>query len=286
MGTIKKHSKYKNTGILFELLVRQVTADMITDRDSRAVKIIKKFFTGSELLKEYKLYTVLLKASNLSETKAETLTNTVIEESKKLDRDVLDKEKFNLIREIKKYYDVENFFKAKVDRYKLSAAIYTLFEAARSKAIANTDHILLNRTTLLEHLTYDPASETNDKTQTVDSFLKEDKDIRILAYKLIVEKYNDTYKELSQDQKEILKEYINNVSDTQQLRTYLNTKTAEIKSQLQGLLPKVEDQVMQIKLKEVLSLMKPVLDRQSIKDEHLVSLLQYCELLKELKTSK
>lgn len=286
MSNLKKHSKYKNTGILFELLVRQVTSDMMSNQDSKAVKIIKKHFTASEILKEYNLYNAILKAPKLTEGKAESLINTVIEESKKLDRDVLDKEKYNLIREIKKHYDVDNFFKAKVDNYKVSAAIYTLFESARAKDLSNPDQLIGSKLTLLEHVTGELQLGMKPEKETAQEFLSEDKDIRILAYKLIVEKYNEAYRELCEDQKEILKEYINNVSDTKQLRTYLNYKIAEVKTQLSKLVKTVKDKVLEIKLKEVINLAKPISERQSIKDEHLVSLMQYYELVKELKAKQ
>lgn len=285
MSNLKKHSKFKNTGILFELLVRQVTSDMMSNQDSKAVRIIKKHFNGTEILKEYNLYNTILKAPKLSEGKAEGLINTVVEESKKLDKDLLNKEKYQLIKEIKKHYDVENFFKAKIDNYKASAAIYTLFEAARAKDLGNTEQLVASKITLLEHVTGDFLDAKKIEKETAQEFLSEDKDIRMLAYKLIVEKYNEAYSELSQDQKDILKEYINNVSDTKQLKAYLNTKIQEAKSQLTSLIPTVKDKVMEIKLKEVIKLAKPITQRQSIKDEHLVSIMQYFELVKELKAA-
>ena len=285
MSNLKKHSKFKNTGILFELLVRQVTSDMMSNQDSKAVRIIKKHFNGTEILKEYNLYNTILKAPKLSEGKAESLINTVVEESKKLDKDLLNKEKYQLIKEIKKHYDVENFFKAKIDNYKASAAIYTLFEAARAKDLADTQQLVASKMTLLEHVTGEFLDAKKVEKETAQEFLSEDKDIRMLAYKLIVEKYNEAYSELSQDQKDILKEYINNVSDTKQLKAYLNIKIQEAKSQLTKLVPTIKDKVMEIKLREVIKLAKPINERQSIKDEHLVSIMQYFELVKELKAA-
>ena len=140
MSNIKKHSKFKNTGILFELLVRQVTSDLMSNQDSKAVPIIKKFFKGTELSKDYNLYNTILNAPKLSEGKAEALINVVIEQSKKLDTGKLNKEKYNLIREIKKHYDVENFFKAKIDNYKISAAVFNLLESARNRTVT-TRHL-------------------------------------------------------------------------------------------------------------------------------------------------
>jgi hypothetical protein len=285
MSNLKKHSKFKNTGILFELLIRQITSDMMSNQDSKAVRIIKKHFNSTEILKEYNLYNTILKAPKLSEGKAESLVNTVVEESKKLDRDLLSKEKYQLIKEIKKHYDVDNFFKAKIDNYKASAAIYTLFEAARTKDLSDTEQLVTSKLTLLEHVTGEFLDAKKVEQETVQEFLNEDRDIRILAYKLIVEKYNEAYSELSQDQKDILKEYINNVSDTKQLKTYLNTKIQEAKSQLTKLIPTIKDKVIEIKLNEVIKLAKPITERQSIKDEHLVSIMQYFELVKELKAA-
>jgi len=286
MSNLKKHSKFKNTGILFELLVRQVTSDMMSNQDSKAVKIIKKHFTGSEILKEYNLYNAILKAPKLSEAKAESLLTAVLEESKKLDSELLSKEKYNLIKEIKKHYDVENFFKAKISNYKLSAAIYTLFETSRLKSLSDTTQLITSKLTLLEHITGELFDVKKVEKKAVEEFLNEDKDIRMLAYKLIVEKYNEEYRDLSAEQKDILKEYINNISDTKQLKTYLNGRIEEVKQQLTTLLPKVQDKVLIIKLKEVINLAKPLTERQAIKDEHLMSLMQYFELLKELKAEQ
>ena len=133
-----KHSKYKNTGILFELLVRQSTSDLMSNKDPKAVKIFKKFFTNTELAKEYNLYNSILNAPKLSEAKAEVLVSTIVEQAKKLDRAKLDKDKYNLIKEIKKHYDLDGFFKAKIDTYKIYASIYTLIENQSSKQLNNT----------------------------------------------------------------------------------------------------------------------------------------------------
>jgi hypothetical protein len=284
MAIVKKHSKYKNTNILFELLVRQVTSDMMSNQDSVAVNVIKKYFKGTELSKEYNLYNVIINSQPLSEGKAESLVNVIIEQSKKLNREKLNKEKYNLIKEIKKHYDVENFFKAKIDNYKISAAIYNLIESTVNKEYTNVSNLLSNKTTILEHITKEVIDTKLEKT-AVNEFMKEDKDIRLLAYKILVEKFNKQYETLSDDQKEILKEYINNISDTKQLKIFLNKKINEVKSEVISLIPKIEDKVTTIKLNEIASLIQPISDRQSIKDSNLVHIMQYYELVKEIKIS-
>jgi hypothetical protein len=285
MSTIKKHSKYKNTGILFELLVRQVTSDMMSNQDSKSVSIIKKFFKGTEMSKEYGLYNTIINAPKLSEGKAESLINVVLEQSKKLQKEKLNKEKYNLIREIKKHYDVENFFKAKIDNYKLSAAIYTLIESTNDRNYTDTKTIVVNKLTILEHVTKELMTESKIEKKAVEEFMKEDKDIRILAYKILVKKFNTQYNILSDDQKQILKEYINNISDTKQLKVFLNNKIEQVKSEIEKLVPKIDDKITTIKINEVLNLIQPISERKSIKEDNLVSLMQYYELVKEIKLS-
>lgn len=285
MSQIKKHSKFKNTGILFELLVRQVTSDMMSNKDSQAVRILKKYYTGTEIAKEYNLYTSLVNSPKLNESKSEILLNTVLTEAKKLNLEKLSKEKYNLIKEIKKNYDFDNFFKAKINNYSVLASISILFEAANSKEVIDPRQIVTNKINLHEHITQVKLDAKKAERKVVEEFMKEDKDVRILAYNILVEKYNQVYSDLSDDQKEVLKEYINSVSETVELKNYLNKKLNEVKSTITELSNKIEDKVVKIKLNEVISLIKPISDRQSIKEDHLVTLLQHMELVKELKAT-
>ena len=280
-----KHSKYKNTGILFELLVRQATSDLMSNTDSKAIKIFKKFFTNTELGKEYNLYNTVLNAPKLNETKAEILITTIVEQSKRLDRAKLDKEKYNLIKEIKKHYDLDNFFKAKIEAYKVYASIYTLIENQLSKEFSDTKQLVTNKLTLLEHITKESLTERKVASKVVEEFMKEDKEIRILAYKILVEKFNDKYSGLSLEQRNLLKEYINNVSDTLKLRTYLNTKLLEVKTEISVIKETTKDKVLKIKLNEVLNFIKPMSANESIKDEVLIGLMQYYQLISELKAT-
>lgn len=281
-----KHSKYKNTGILFELLVRQATSDLMSNKDPRAAKIFKKYFINTELGKEYNLYNTILNAPKLNESKAEILVSTVAEQATHLDRVKLDKEKYNLIKEIKKHYDLDDFFKAKIENYRISASIYTLIESRSNKSVNNTKQIITNKLTLLEHVTKESLTERKVASKVVEEFMKEDKEIRILAYKILIEKFNDKYSTLSTEQKDLLKEYINNVSDTKNLKAYLNTKLLEVKTELNSLKSKTKDKVLQIKLNEVLTFIKPIGANDGIRDEVLIGLMQYYQLISELKDIK
>lgn len=281
-----KHSKYKNTGILFELLVRQATSDLMSNKNPIAVKIFKKYFTDTELSREYDLYNTVLNAPKLNEVKADMLISTITEQAKKLNRVKLDKEKYHLIREVKKHYDLDDFFKAKIETYKIHASVYTLIEASLSKTSSDTKQIITTKITLLEHITKETLTERKVASKVVEEFLKEDKEIRVLAYKILIEKFNAKYSSLSAEQRDLLKEYINNISDTKQLRSYLNSKLLEVKADLTNLKDKAQDRVLQIKLNEVLNFIKPLAANEAIKDEVLIGLMQYYQLVSELKAIK
>lgn len=279
-----KHSKYRNTGILFELLVRQTTSDLLNNQDSKAVKILKKYFTNTELGKEYSLYNAFSTSPVLSESKAEILISTIVEQYKKLDFEKLNKLKYNLIKEIKKNYDLENFFKAKIDNYKPYASIYTILESQNSNS-SDTKQLIINKINLLEHLTKQDLSDSKAPKSLVEEFMKEDKEIRMLAYKLMVEKFNTKYQNMSERQKNVLKEYITNISDTKNLKIYLNEQLSQIKTELTELKESTKDQVVKIKLDEVLKFVTPIKENQSIKDEMITGILQYFDLIDELKKS-
>jgi hypothetical protein len=208
-----KHNKFRNTGVLFELLVRQIASDTLANTDSKAVKIVKKYFHNSEIAKEHKLYHTILTAPRLSEGKAEVLVNTTVDLAKKLNKETLLKEKYNLIKEVKKHYNLESFFKSKVNNYKTLAAAYTLFESAMETKFVEPKQLVLNKLTLMEHITKKQLVE-NKETDVEQVLAKEDKNVRILAYRMLIEKFNSKYSTLSERQKLVLKEFINNSSIT------------------------------------------------------------------------
>ena len=277
-----KHSKYRNTGILFELLVRQTTSDLLNNQDSKAVKILKKHFTNTELGKEYSLYSAFVTSPKLSEAKAEILISTILEQYKKLSHETLSKAKYNLIKEIKKNYSLEDFFKAKIENYKPYASVYTIFES-QSSPNSDTKQIVLNKINLLEHITQEDIKDMQAPQSMVEELMHEDKEIRILTYKLLVEKFNKKYQGLSEGQKGVLKEYVASISDSANLRKFLNEKLKEIKQELIEQTEKLQDKVTKIKTQEVIKFIKPLKEGIAIKDETITGLLQYYELIDELK---
>jgi hypothetical protein len=277
-----KHSKYKNTGILFELLVRQITADTLSGTESKAANILKKYFTKTELGREYKLYESLFRYVNVSEAKADMVITTLIESSKQLNRSALKRQKYNLIKEIKANYNVEDFFKTKLPNYKAQAALYTLLEVYNSENLSNPTQIIENKTALLEHLTQSAIDKNEVQNSILEEFRNQDKDIRILTYKVLLEKFNDKYADLNGNQKSVLKEFINSVDSTPKLKDFYNTKINEIKAYLNKLNTSVTDKAIQIKINEVINILPSLGKNDKASDDNLVNLLQYYQLVEEL----
>jgi hypothetical protein len=281
-----KHSKFKNTGILFELLVRQIASDTVSGKDSAAVGLVKKYFSKSELSKEHKLYQALVGTKALTEGKAESLINATLEISSRLNRSALRKEKYNLIKDIREAYDLEEFFKSKINNYTQYAAAYNLIEAHNSLEFVEPSHVIENKVTLLEHITRKEVNKTDVKDRVLEEYAKMDKGTRILAYKMLLEKFNEKYGDMSPAQKSVLKEYINNISNTVKLREFVNESTTAIKAQIAELSKTVVDKTIQIKLNEVATLLKPLDKNQSVKDDNIIALLQFHQLIEELKSVK
>jgi hypothetical protein len=281
-----KHNKYKNTGILFELLLRQVTSDTISGKDSASLPLIKKYFSKSELAKEYKLYQTLIANKAISEGKAESLINTTLELHGRLNRTALRKEKYNLIKEIKSHYNLEEFFKAKVNNYKQHAAVYTLMEAYSTLEFIDPTSVIDNKVTLLEHITRKEINKEEVKDRVMEEYSAMDKGTRMLAYKMLIEKFNEKYGELQPEQKSVLKEFINNVSSTTKLKEFVNIKIEGIKKELGKLTETIQDNTIKIKINEVVNLIKPLDKNQSVRDEDIISLLTYQQLVAEIKAVK
>tara|TARA_R100001509_G_C4836325_1_gene205002 strand:- start:209 stop:1063 length:855 start_codon:yes stop_codon:yes gene_type:complete len=279
-----KHSKFKNTGLIFELLVKQIAADTISKNESAAVGILKKYFGGNTVLaKELKLYDYILKNNNLSEAKAETVISTITEISRKFNQKTLKESKYKLIAELKENYSIEEFFAIQVRDYKPLAALYCLLEAQNNPTLVNPEFLVNNKLTVLEHLTSSEIDKEAVKDTLIEEYSKYDKDLRLLTYKILLEKFNSNYKSLLPEQKNILKEFITSVNSTTRLRNLVNEEVEKIKKEVEELGSKIKDEVVKIKLQEVVKGIKPLKKTEKITDNHLINLMQYYDLVNEMR---
>jgi hypothetical protein len=278
-----KHSKFKNTGLIFELLTKQLAADILSNSNSAAISIIKKHFSNhSPVAKEYKLYEYITSNKGISGNRANAIISSILEISRKFNREALNKQKYQLIADIKESYNIDEFFSIKTQNYKPLAALYCLTEAHNSEEVINPDFLIENKTTLLEHLTSQAVSKEETREDLIEEYSKYEKDLRLLAYKILLEKFNNKYESLLPEQKNVLKQFIASVSSTNKLRNFVNEEYAKIKDLLNKVNAKVSDEVVKIKLNELVNNINPMTASEKVSDNHLISLMQYYELLHEV----
>ena len=282
-----KHSKFKNTGVLFELLVRQITLEVLNgDKKETAKTIVREFFApNTELNKELRLYDILLKEKYGSETKADRLVETVCDAHAKLNQSILSKEKFNLIKEVSAKFDIEQFLSSPITNYKVLASIYKVFESKRESNYDIKD-IFNSKITLIENITSKPSQKLKptEDTKLIETYKQQDKDLRLLTYKILVETFNKKYTNLDDSQKNLLKEYINNITNTTKFKDYISIELPNIIAELKAIKAKVQDKVTTIKLSETISVLEKMKIGKTVTDNNVSSIMLSYELIKELKS--
>ena len=279
-----KHSKIKNTGILFELLTRQITADVLAGKSTNSVLIVKKYFNEkTELGKELQLYQILSEKHYESENRASHLLDAVIKSRQKLSNTSLRREKYNLIKEIKESYNVGDFFNGRISNYRILASIYNVFQSEISDESFDPEAVVNSKFTVLEHITSKKLDSTEAKNKVLREYNKKDKDLKLLAYQILVDKFNQKYKTLDETQKSLLKNYINNISNTNSLREYIDNEVVKIRKVLKLHLPKVKDDITKIKLSEAINQIENLTKGKVVKDKQVLTLMRYYELIKEIK---
>lgn len=277
------HSKYKNTGFLFEILTRQITAETIEGiKGNKAVSLVKKYFNkNTELYKEYALYQALFNKKFVSESRAQSYIDKVTSIRGKLNGEKLRSEKYNLVKEIKDTYDLKEMFATQLNNYKVYGSIYILFESNRLEETVNIEQVQNCNDVVLDFMLKGEESKPKE-SKVIESYVKSDKEIRNLAYKMMIDRFNKKYAPLNRHQKKLLKEYINNVSNTNSLRSYINEEVDKLKSKINNHLDKTSSDITKIKLTESINLLDRVKKGSTVKDEQLKAMLYYYELVDEL----
>jgi hypothetical protein len=287
-----KHSKFKNVGFLFELLVRQVTADILNgSSDSKANKVLRKYFSEStELGKENRLYRIILEEKSKDNFSADRLLESILKTRKKLNEATLNRQKYELIKEIKECYPIEDFLKGNVSNYKLLASVYKLFEDAVNDVVCDPREIYQARLCITESMVASKIptrliSET-EKQDLIKVYQQQNEDVRLLAYKLLVDSFNEKYKGFDEKQKVLIREYINNISNTNSLRQYINQEIPTVRQEITELRNKVDSDIIRIKIDETVNQLDKISKGTLVKENQITALLLSYELIKELKNIK
>lgn len=278
-----KHSKYKNTGLIYELLVKQITSDLVARKESPAINILRRYFGGeTALTQEFGLYKTIQEAKGISTIKADSLVSATLRASKRINLQELKRIKYNLISDIKENYDLENFFSVAVPEYKSLAATYCLFEAERSNELIDPKSIVLNKTTLLESMTSQTQDKKTVESNLIEEFSTYDKDLRLLTFKILLEKFNEKYADLLPEQKAVLSRVIA-LGTSRKLKEFINEEFQKLSKELSGIVSKMPSSIEKIKLTEAVKMLEPIPATEKATDGHLVRILQSYDLVNELK---
>jgi hypothetical protein len=283
-----KHSKFKNTGFIFELLLRQITSEIMSENKSKAEKILQEFFNSKkELSKELKLYQYLINEKYNSEAKAEKFIDTVCEARKRLDEAKLTKEKYNLVKRIRESYNIEDLLKSSVSNYKVLASIYKIFESINESEILDPTDVVSSRFTIAENIINKSIQNKDAKIKdaVLEQFKKQDETVRALSYKILIESFNTKYKDLSSEQKVLLREYINGMTNSSGFSNHIQSEVNKITQSLNEIGKKITDKVTKIKLVETIGQIKKIKQNKRVKEQHVSALMMAYELIKELKNA-
>jgi hypothetical protein len=278
-----KHNKLRNTGILFELLSTQITSDMINNKPSPAIDILKRFFKkDTPLNRELSLYQTLMKEKYSNDDRANRLLDEVLKINSSINKTALRREKYNLVKEIKDNYILEDFFKNKINNYKIYASIYTLLE--NTDFTYSPSEIVTSRFTLVEFITSKPSDGKTVRSQIVEEYSKHDTDVRKLAYKIMIDKFNEKYQDLGVREKNLLREYINNITDSPKMKQYLNGELTKVKTSLSKKVSKIADSTVKIKMNEVFNIIDSTISKKKFDEATLLTVLHIYKLDDEIKT--
>lgn len=282
-----RHSKFRNTGILFELLTKQVTADIIAGKETSIAKdLLHKYFReNTELGREWQLYSTLLNEKIKDDPHAERFFNVIIEARKKLDDKKLARLKYDLIKEMKEAYPIEEMLKAPVRNYRVIASIYKTFEdVVSSDCKFDIKEVYQAKNCIVEHIV-DKPKVMHSEDELINYYQTQTEDIRLLTYKLLCEKMNEKYSSvLDDEQKSVLREYICNVANTNNFDTFVKTKVSEIKKSLNEVISKIKtSDVIKIKIREVINQLDKINPSKIVRDNHVMVLMLSYELLKEVR---
>jgi len=278
-----KHSKFKNTGFLFELLTRQITLEILNNAPvEKAKKIVQEFFGGkTELAKELRLFNLITTEKYNSESKAEKFIDAIIETRTKLDETKLLREKYNLVKAIKENFDIEEFVASPVANYRVLASVHKIFEA-KIQDVTNVKDVFDAKITLVEHISTTATSIKKIEDKLMETYKNQEKDLRLLTYKILVETFNTKYTNLNDDQKSLLREFINNVNNTSKFGEYYDSQLKKVVTELHKLHSEVNDKITKIKLKETINVLKRQKIGKKITDEQVSALMISYELIKEI----
>ena len=199
------HNKKRNVGIIYELLLRHVSARLIEDRSEDAqlgLNIIENYFNeNTEIYKEFRLFNALVKSTVSATSVAAAILTEAKGAARRCNFEKLDREKSLLIREINYSLDDKGFYYRRIPDYTTYATIQTLLNEWRRGDRSDLSKLVIYESRVIEWLLKEK------KEESIDDHL--DHNIDNLVVKILTEKFNKKYtNRLNEEQKDIIKSYV------------------------------------------------------------------------------
>lgn len=217
-----KHNKIKNTGLIYQILVRKMIQQATNGKKPTAYNIFNNFFSKDKALgKQLAIYNLLTNTKYENKDMASSLFEEALDLRMKIDDIRLDKQKYYCIKQIKKHYRIKPLFQTKVDNYKVYASIYKVFESLRYSEY-NPLTIVQSRHHVLDFMLRPLQEQSQVDSQDMKLFREQDYDVKEAALTLYVQKFNQKFAVLNESQKQLLKKYTYTMTDNTQLDGYMN----------------------------------------------------------------
>lgn len=273
----KKHSKLKNTGVLYELLTRQVAVDIINSKPPVALNLIKRFFNkNSELAKEYSIYQSIINNRGLDATKSSVLLESIKDSYSSINTKKIQEEKYRLIEEINKSYD-NNFWSARVDSYKLHASVFHLLESINGSQFSDPLKLAESKLTIMEHL-----METKEKTE-IDTILEDYRKYNDVQRKYIFQQMSSHVQKrlanMNTAQRNFMLDYMTFGTGVK-MTAIINENIDRLKKQLLEHSYSADDPT-RVKLKEVVHQLNHIKSNRA-NDADIIRILEHMDLVDEL----
>ncbi len=282
MGSQFKHRKKRNSGLIYEFLVRRLSRAMV-DKDKMAsqktLEILRKYFAdGTVLAEEREVFEVIRKARGLTEAAARRILAEVQKAVRKMDARKIDIKKSNLIKEINYAFGQGFFNEHRVPEYRLLASIQMMVDACRTGGILTESvaEIQLEEG-LVQYMTTKGEYSVRQPTQS---------DVDALVMRMVAKRFEEKYsKSLIPSQKVLLEKYMRSqiTGDHESLYKIIDGEIKRVKESLEraSIMKEVrEDPAMMEKLSEVCER----IDKGKSLDETVQDLMLYQKLIEEIES--
>jgi len=275
------HNKKRNAGIIYELLVRAVSAYLVENDKAKAqvaLNILSTHFNKkSELYKEFRVFHALTKSTVQDSSIAAAILTESKQSSRRIDSHKLDKEKSSLIKEVNYTLKDPDFYYRNVPEYREFATVQSLINAWREGDRSNLTEMVILESKMIEFLT--------SSKQQIQEEVEVNPNVDALVVKIMNEKFNNKYaSKLTKEQKDLIQDYVFSLQSN--THEFISERARSIQiSAVERLRELKKAEKNTIILEKIDNVMNQVnnIDFTTLNDEKIARLMTLNQLISEIK---